>query len=422
MPITLRVALRNLGRNRKRTALAVGAIFLAQFFVLLMDGYMAGYAEALRNTLTGPMLGHLQVHAPRFREERSMDLAIARSSERLAALRSHPEVVAAFPRLLAPVLAARGEEGFMAIVVGVDPLAERAPGGAMAAGSMKLLAGTDAVGADRDAKGRIPVVVGAALAKRQGIGVGDELALVGQSAEGSMAAELGVVRGIVRANVELVSNLGVLVGLRDAQAAFAMEDQLHEITVRGKDSDRAGELSRELRASPALAGLEILPWRELAPELVEMLGMMDYSTLFLLALVFLAASAGVANTMLMSTFERTRELGMLTALGATPGRLLGMIVAETALLGALGILLGTALGAGVTLALGVHGFDLSLFAGKDVDQLTFGGMNFDFRIFPRVRLAAILQGTLATGVTCLLSCLWPLFYILSLEPTEAMRS
>jgi ABC-type antimicrobial peptide transport system permease subunit len=98
-----------------------------------------------------------------------------------------------------------------------------------------------------------------------------------------------------------------------------------------------------------------------------------------------------------------------------------MIVAETIMLGAIGIFVGTLLGAGWNMGLAINGFDMSVLTGEDVDQLTFQGINFDFRIYPRLRPVAILQGLTAMGITSLLSCLWPASYVTRLQPTEAMR-
>ncbi len=416
-----RLAWRNLGRNKKRTLMALMAIALAQFCVLVVDGFMAGYGDSMRNMMTGPMLGHFQVHTPKYRAERSMDLTINNVSEKLAALKSLDDVSNAMPRLYGPALAAKTQEGFMAIVVGVDEKAENGDGGFFEPGTMKLEEGSKSL-AIVGKEEKIPALVGAILAQRQQLKLGDELAIIGQTSDGSMATELVVVSGVMRTNIDLVNRMGVMIDLAHAQEIFDMPNRVHEITVRGENPEEAAELSKRVALLPEFTKLEVLPWEKLAPEMVEMMKMQDSSTLLILILVFLAAAAGVANTMLMSTFERTREMGMLLALGTSPKRVIGILLTETVLLGVLGIFVGTVFGTAVTWGVGLEGIDLaSLGGGEDMKDLSFQGMTFDLRIFPRLRVAAIFQGLLAMGFTCTLAAIWPASYVSSLEPTEAMR-
>ena len=421
MNTVVSLAWRNLGRNKKRTMMALLAIALAQFCVLAVDGFMAGYGDSMRNLMTGPMLGHFQVHAPKYRDDRSMDLTIAHSAKKISALNSLEEITNVMPRLYGPALAAKTREGFMSVVVGVDEKAENGLGGLFAPGVMKLVEGSKNLAIAGD-DGKVPALVGAVLAERQQLSLGDEIAIIGQTSDGSMATELVIVGGIMRSNIDLVNRLGIVIGLERAQEVFAMEDRVHEFTVRGTFPDEAQALSERALGLDGFDKLEVLPWQKLAPEMVEMMKMQDASTLLVLILVFLAAAAGVANTMLMSTFERTREMGMLLALGTGPGRVIGILLTETVLLGLIGIFIGTVLGVGFTLGLGMDGVDLaSLGGGEDMRDLSFQGMTFDLRIYPRVRIEAIFQGLAAMIATCTLASIWPASYVSQLEPTEAMR-
>src|SRR5690606_22719883 len=109
---SLKIAFRNLGRNRKRTYLALVALGLAQFFVVAVDGFMAGYEDALRDVMTGPLLGHAQIHEKDYRDERSMEKTIVDVDAKLKILSGQTTVEASFPRVFAPSLAAKTEEGF----------------------------------------------------------------------------------------------------------------------------------------------------------------------------------------------------------------------------------------------------------------------------------------------------------------------
>ncbi len=338
---TPRIAWRNLGRNRRRTALAVFAIALAQIAVLWTDGLMNGWIDATIHAITGPMLGHVQVHAEGWREEQAMDLTIRDVDARLEELRAVPGVAHASARIYGPVLVAKETEAQAAMVVGLDVADEAADG---------LL--------ENVAQAELPeghhVLVGSVLARQAGLSVGDELVVVGQAVDGSTANDLYTVGGILATPVEEVDRFGVVMALAPAQELFVMNDEAHELTVRGDDAADASALAARIAAIPDFTDLEVLSYRELAPEMTELLDISSAYGLIVLVIVMIAAAAGVANTMLMATFERRGELGMMLAIGATPFRLVRMVLAEAIVTGLIGVTVGTALGAGIVIDPGAY--------------------------------------------------------------------
>ncbi|GAB4208996.1 MAG: FtsX-like permease family protein [Sandaracinaceae bacterium] len=411
MGSTLRIAWRNLGRSPRRTLLALAAIAIAQAAVLLVDGLMNGWSDSIMTSLTGPMVGHAQIHAPGWREEQAPDLAIDRLEERLAVVRAAPGVREAHARIYAPALAARDVDGRAALVVGLDPERESAPGG--------MLEGLPTEGRPHD---RI-VLVGSELARAAGIAVGDELAIVGQGADGSMANDLLTVGGILATPVEAVNRLGIVTTLETAQEIFVMPDMASEISIVGSGSvDEAGALATRLAAEPALVGLEVLPWDTLAPELSAFRGIARMYGLVVLFIVFIAAAAGVANTMMMATFERRRELGMLLSVGTSPLRLVAMIQAEAVVLGLSGVLVGSALGGALVAWQGHAGIDLATIGSDTSTSLSFYGLTFTGALHPHLFARDFVPGFVGIVVVALVASLWPAVLTARLEPMEAMRS
>ncbi len=404
---TLRLAWRNLWRNRRRTTLAVTAIGLSVVLVLAYDSVLRAYGDWITETVTGPMLGHVQVHAQEWRKDRSMDRTLREVTATLSTLRRDPEVTGATARVYAPALVAVGEEGFAAIVVGADPAAEARP--------MGLLAGAPALPAGR------AVLVGRLLAERMGLRVGDALAVVGQGADGSLANDLYTVAGLADTPVDFVNRQGVLMALGEAQTLFTMADEAHELVVRGRDASRARGLASHLAALPALRGLEVLDWRTLSPEMVSLIELVHVAWIFVLVLVLVAAAAGVANTMLMSTHERTHELGMLLALGARPGRIVRMVVVEAVVLGLVGALAGTAVGVALVAATHRTGVDYAALTGGGPQQLSFGGLRWSLRLYPTLSLVDVLRVMAAVGLTSLVAAAWPAARAARLEPSRALR-
>lgn len=404
----LRISWRNLGRNRKRTALALLAISVGQFALLATDGLMRGYADQIRLAITGPMVGHVQVHHPRWREEGAMELALEDVDGLRAVIGSEPAVRDVAARIYAPVLAAPEEDAYTAMVVGVDLDVE--------AGDYGMLSGLDALPGSRE------VLVGYRLARKMQARLGQEIAVVGQAVDGSIASELYTIRGIIRSPADIVNQSGLVMSLADAQELLVMEGRAHEIVIRAHTSDEARGLAGRLASRAELEGCEVQSWRDIVPELVIVIDMADWVGYLVVVLVFIAALAGIANTLMTSTFERLREFGVLLALGCRPLALVRMIFLEGLLLGVLGAALGTLLG-GVFVAIYSRiGVDFASWGGNgEAADMAFKGLNIPLHVFPRLEPHDPLVGLAAVLVTALIASAWPAWLAARLEPMEAMR-
>ena len=406
---TLRVAWRNLGRNRRRTALALSAIAVAELVLVVFEGLMTGYADSMVQTVTGPIVGHAQVHAPKWREDRALDRSLDQVQARVDALQAVPGVAHVNARVFAPILAAKDQDGQAVVLVGVDFDAERRRG---------LL---DGVTLARP-PGPRQVVLGTVAADVLKAKVGDTLALVGQAADGAVASGLYVVADVVATQVDLVNRQGLLMRLDDARELLALPDGAHELSVVGTDLAVGEGLAERLAREPALQGTEVLSWRKLAPEFASFISFMWAYESIILVLVFVAAAAGAANTMMMATFERTRELGMLLALGCKPRRIIGLVVTEATLLGLVGLAVGGLLGVAVVLVTSRTGVDLSVLTGQSGQAISFIGMRSSMEVFPKLDLAGLGRSLAAVLVTSLLAALWPAIRAARLQPVEAMRA
>jgi len=402
-----RIAWRNLWRNRRRTGLALTAIGLSVALVLIYDGMLRWESDWLLATTTGPMLGHAQVHAPEWRRTRAMDQTLREVPRLVDALRRDPEIASATPRVYAPALAALGQEGFAVLVLGVD-LAEESRPTRLLAGNTTRLTGRR-------------VLMGRLLAAQMGVQPGAVIALVGQGLDGSLANDLFTVAALIETPVDLVNRQTIVMPLDEAQSLFVMSDEAHEIVIYARDPARAAALAARLNGRPDLGRAEVLDWQALAPAMVDLIRLVEVAWVFVLVLVLIAAASGVANTMLMATFERTHEFGMLLALGTAPSHIVRMIVLESLALGVIGALLGTALG-GALVAWAHHtGIDYAALTGGGPSQLSVFGMNWSLRIYPRLALIDIARVVIAVMVTSIVASAWPAARAARLQPARALR-
>jgi ABC-type lipoprotein release transport system permease subunit len=402
-----RIAWRNLWRNRRRTSLALAAIGLSVALVLIYDGMLRWESDWMFDTITGPMLGHVQAHAPEWRRTRALDHTLRDVPRLLDRLRHEPGVAAATPRVYAPALAALGEEGFAVMVLGVDIAEESKP--------TRLLASVTARLGERE------VFVGKALAEQMGVRPGAEIALVGQGVDGSLANDLYKVSVLIETPVDVVNRQAIVMPLDIAQALFAMSGEAHEIVVYARDPEQATALAARLSGLPELRGVEVLDWKALAPAMVDLLNLVQVAWVFVLVLVLVAAAAGVANTMLMATFERTHEFGMLLALGTSPSRIVRMILLESVALGVIGAILGSVLGGGLVAWAHQTGVDYATLTGGGPSQLSAFGMNWSLRIYPRLAAIDFVRVVLAVVVTSVIASAWPAARAARLQPARALR-
>jgi ABC-type lipoprotein release transport system permease subunit len=369
---------------------------------------MHGYADQIQLAITGPMVGHVQIHAPEWREERAMDLTIPEVEKTLEAIEANSEVLDAAARVYSPVLVAPGEDAYTAVVVGVDIESESAPQG--------LLSGMKGPLASKG------VLIGHILARKLNAEPGQELAVIGQTVDGSIADDLFVVQSVIRSSSSMINESGVIMSLADAQELLALYDEAHEIIIWNTASGLSQAVVDRLNSLAGFSDLEVLTWKEVVPELAEIIDIAVVAGYIMVVFVLVAAAAGVANTMMMATFERMHELGMLLALGSRPNRITFMIVIEALLLGILGVVIGTVFGYLFVFITSHSGIDMAAMADESVNDFAFMGLNLPLLVYPRLEFFDALVGLLAVSVISLVASVWPALMAARLEPVEAMRS
>ena len=413
---TWRIAWRNLRRNRRRTALAVTAVALGQLLVVFVNCMMAGSFDEMMRTITGPLVGHVQIQHADWREQQAVDLYLENLAAARAAIESLPRVESAAPRVYTAVLSAPGRrtgqpaDAEAAMLIGVDVAVEAARGGIL-----------EGLTPERLPAGK-GVVLGKVLARRLGVRPGQQVAVIGQDADEFPVSDLFDVTAVVRGKVDVVNRLGIILSLPEAQAFLALRDRAHEIIVRAADSRDAEQIAAAIERIPALAGARVLPWKQAVPQLAGLVEMKGWFDLIFVAILFVAAAAGIANTMMMSTFERTHEFGMLLALGARPRRIVGMIFLEAVILGVIGVAIGSAVGVAAVAITAKTGIDYGALGGIRNEEVAFAGMTFSYVVYPKLELRHVLLGVIAVTATSVLASAWPASIAARLEPAEAMRS
>ncbi len=237
--------------------------------------------------------------------------------------------------------------------MGIDPVREA------------KVSGLQGQGTPRNLEGR-GLLLGKTLKQELVSGEGAEIALVTQAADGTIGNDLFRDRGTLDTGMALLDRSMTLVHLTDLQELMALAPgRVHEIALKLRDPGAAEAVAARLNDSAILPpGAVARSWKSLLPTLSGYLDMATASYVLMIGLVALFAALGVLNTMLMSVFERVRELGMLSALGMRPARVVLTVLSESLALAAAGLVAGLALGGLLVWRLSSTGLDLRSWMGE----------------------------------------------------------
>ncbi len=408
MRYTFSIAWRNLWRHPVRSGLTAFGMSVAVVMVMWMVSYMGGMYGQIYDVLIDQKLGHVQVHHPDYPGRSLMHDTLPDGEALLASVDALPESVAATGRLTGFGLVGSEKTSTGGKLVGIDVAREDA---------VTNLSSRVREGRLFDPEVPGEAVVGIKLAEELEIEVGGEVIAILQAADGSMANELYSVVGIVKTGDALLDRGGIWLDLAALQETLALPDQLHEVLVLGSDMDLAPQLSDAVKSSVSGDHL-VRTWSETDPQTAQMAGFQTLSIGIMLFLFYGVAGLGILNTMLMAVFERTRELGLLQALGLKPGRIRGIVIAESAMLGVLATSLGGTLGFATQYWMVNTGMDMSV-NGKGMEYM---GLTLDPVIKGTYDVPTTVFTLVFVFVVCVGASVWPAFRATRMNPVDAMRT
>jgi ABC-type lipoprotein release transport system permease subunit len=406
----LRIAWRNLWRYRRRTLITASGMALAMGLVMSMACMQDGMFDMMSDVLVRQTLGHAQVVHPQWPSSQLMHDTIPEDIVTKAA--GLPEVTGASGRMFVYALAASETTSVGARFIGIDPKADRI----ITDYDQQIVEGK---GRFLSEDGATEVVIGADMATELGLGPGDELLFLGQAADGGMATELLEIVGIFRSGLDQLDRTGAYVHLSTLQSLLALDGRVHQVMLVGHGIESSAAVRDAVRGALGESeGIQVNSWEDADPDLAKMMGMRDAGLFIMMFIMFSVAGLGVLGTMLMSVFERTRELGVMRSLGMTRLRMMAMILLESVLLCAVASVLGLVFGGFLDWLLIEYGFP---YATADGEGVSFMGVTFPPRFYGILRVEPIVITVVFMHVVAFLAALWPALRVARLRPVEAMR-
>jgi putative ABC transport system permease protein len=398
-----KMAFRDLGRNRRRSFFSALAVAVGLALLMLLSSVIQGEMGSALEKAIQLQTGHIQIRAATYDENKSSlkweDL-VQNPDQIASQIAAMDQVKAATPRLFASGFLSTGDESSGVRIYGIDP--RSAANDPYRAG---IVSGDFLTADDREG-----LLIGQPAALKLHLQTGDNVSLSVNTSNGDVLEQTFTIRGIYSTNTYGFDSSTVFLPLAKAQAITQTESHASTIFVILKNTSLTDETAKAINAP----GMEVKTWKDLNALLTEFETLANsYIGFFYLIILAITASV-IINTLIMSVYERTREIGILAAIGMRGGRIMGLFLSESLLLAIGGVLMG--------LVLGMFSVYLFNIKGFYIGNMGLNGMLVSDTIRARLTVDKTISVTIMTFVATILSGLYPAWMASRLEPVEALRA
>ncbi len=403
----LKLAWRNIWRNKRRTIITISSVFFAMFFALVMRGLQVGSYSHWTDSIVQAFTGYIQIHHKGYWDDQTLENTFVHVEELQNEILATENVSRVIPRLESFALASTGEKTKGILVVGIDPEKELD----LTHPDRKIEEGQYL---DQNPNG---VMVSGRLAEFLNLELNDTLTLLSQGYHGVSAAGIYPVIAIMDIpNPQLDSRL-VYLSIETAQQFYGAYDRLTSYVLNLEDQNKLESTVSMLRQKLDPDAYEVMDWKELNPEIVQQIQSDQASGYIMLALLYLIVGFGVLGTLIMMTNERKREFAVMVAVGMQKTRLGGILTIEMFIMGFLGIITGIAGSLPVILYLQNNPIHFK-------DELAHVMETYGMEpIMPATLEIGYLTGqSLVVLVLFVCAILYPIYSVVRLNETKALRA
>jgi ABC-type lipoprotein release transport system permease subunit len=407
MILFLRLAWRNVWRQRRRTLLIAVGMGITMSLLVMFDGLIVGFEQAIYGNAIQLLGGNIQVHAPGYNEKagRKPLLPMNDPDAVVRAAESQPNVIAASKRIVTGGLVTNREGAFSISVIGVEVEKES---------SITPVADNISKGRYLNVDDGDLVVIGQGLATAMALDVGDRVTLVGNSTHEQTRQRTMTVVGIYDVGVPSVEKETIYISLAEAQQLYGLTGQVTEVVISMTQIGAEAPVMNAINKSAP--GYEVESWETSIPDLKKTLEM-KMSVMNMFGVIMLAIAAiGILNLLMMAVFERTREIGIIGAMGLKPREITFIFLLEGILIGVMGAVFGAVLGTTINATLGYYGLDYSSFANLTEYTALISG-----RIYSQLVPLKVLSHALTVAVISALAAIYPAREAARREPAEALH-
>lgn len=400
----LRMSFRDLGRNRRRSFFSALAVAVGLALLMLLSSVIQGEMGSALESAIQLQSGHIQIRAASYDENKSSlkweDL-IENPEQVASQISALDQVEAATPRLFSSGFLSTGDESSGVRIYGIDP--QSSANDPYRAG---IISGEFLTADDREG-----LLIGQPAALKLHLQAGDKVSLSVNTSNGDVLEQVFIIRGIYTTNTYGFDGSVVFLPLAKAQAITQTENHASTVFIILKDTALTTAVANSIQAP---AGLEVKTWEEMNSLITEFETMANsYIGFFYLIILAITVSV-IINTLIMSVYERTREIGILAAIGMRGARIMGLFLSESVLLAIGGVLMG--------LVLGLFSVYLFNIKGFYIGNMGLNGMLVSDTIRARLTVDNTISVTIMTFIATVLPGLYPAWLASRLEPVAALRA
>jgi len=404
----LKFAWRNIWRNKGRSILTLSAIAFATAILVFFVGLQQSSYQATINANVSLFHGHFQIQEKQYFNRYDIRHNFKLSEKTDKQINDLSGIAAWAKRAQAFGVVSTNNRSYAAQIIGVQPSKEK---------EISTIPGVVRSGSYLTDRSEYEAVIGKDLAKNLKADVGDELTFLGQTEDGSVAAAVFEIIGIFESGSRDLDRATVEIPLKAFDEVFAMNGQVHSYVFKATDGDKLKPLRKDLeRVLEPYSDLLVLDWEQLIPGLRQAIELdMAAGWIFFFSLVIIV-SFSVVNTFLMSVLERTKEFGVMLALGQKPFGIGILIVVECILLSSVGLVLGVITGSAFLTYFSFNGFHIP--GSEEIMRV----WNLPVILYPHVGFKALTQGPLIITISTILAIIYPFIKVIKLEAIEALNS
>lgn len=399
----LKIAWRNIWRNKLRSFTVMGAIVVGVVALVFYLGFTTGFVNTYIQSAIEQELSHLQIHHPNYQAEKERQYYLANPNQLIATIQKQATVQAHTERTLIDgiALSARGARGLR--IKGIVPEQEAA----VTKIDQKIVAGVYLSASNY----RTPVIISTRLADKLKLKVKSKLVVQFQDLEGAIQLLSFKICGLYQTNNKQFDEQNIFVRQQDLQPSLGDKKIVHEVAILLNDLQQLSATQKTLKAAiNDTSQYAIETYREVSADVNLYETQIGSSTWLIISIVMLALIFGIINTMLMAVLERTREFGMLMAVGMKRQQVFLMILTETLFMALIATPIAMLVGAALVGYFGYTGIQLAALEQVGISQA----------IYPYVTVGSYFKVGIAVGTTAFLAAIYPARKATKLKPVEAI--
>ena len=397
-----KMAFRDLGRNRRRSFFSALALAIGLALLLLMAAVVTGEMRGSMNDSIKLESGHLQVQSKTYDQTKAslaFEDLVANPGQIAAQVAALAPVQVATPRLYASGIVQTGDNSVGVRIIGIDP-----PSAANAPYRDGIVNGQFLTADDTSG-----ILIGQPLADKLGLKAGDQTTLLVNTSNGTVDQQPFFIRGTYSTKTPTYDQGTVFMPLAKAQAITQAVNHASVIFVLLKDRDQAGAVAAAIKSSQ----YQVKTWQQMNTLLVQIEQFSGVYMDFLYLIILAITATVIVNTLIMSVFERTREIGILAAIGMKSSSIMGLFFAESGLLGVGGIVMGSVMGGILVYLATKYGFYIG--------NIGATGIMLGERIYAYLVPSDAISLIIVAFIVTLLAALYPAILAARMEPVDALR-